>query len=181
VPKQDGSAVSETTTGTVTTPRVTDQFRDWLNMVAERNEGSRERSYEIAASQIDKLMGAESLDDIMDADTGGSHQMRDLVDLEMEVFPIDWDTAVMKSSDEYDTPLGVYIQIRGTALIDFPVEGITAGEEILVSTGAPLVIGKLRALNAGGYLPMPLKVVGVKGGKGTVLKLGRVPNRVVKV
>lgn len=168
---QEGSAI---------TPRIADSFAEWLKELAENNEGSKERSYEIAAGQLDKILTAESAEDIMSADEGGTHQGKDMIDFEMEVDPIDWPTAVMKSSEEFDTPLGVYIQIHGSALMDFPSENITVGEQVTVSTGAPLVIGKLRALSANGHLPMPVKFLGIKAPRGTVLKLGSVPKRAVR-
>jgi hypothetical protein len=166
----------EPTEGVIATTRVSQQFREWLNRKAEEDESTR--SYEVAASQLDRMLSAESLDDIMDSDNEGTHQGRDLVGFEFE-----WKGGfrIAKTAPEFEAPLGVYAQFEATALIDFPQDGIAVGDLVLISTGAPLVIGKLRTLEANGYTPIRLKFTSVKGPRGTVLKLGRPPVRAESV
>lgn len=158
--------------GTVVPQRVSQQFHSWLNAKAE--EDDQNRGNEVAMSQLDRMLVAESLDDILDADEMGAHQARDLVGLEFE-----WHGGmrVVKSSDKFDATLGVYVQFEVTALSAMLDEGIAVGDNVLISTGAPLIIGKLRTLEANGYVPIKLMIAGTDAGKGTVLKLRRPPNR----
>jgi len=46
-----------------------------------------------------------------------------------------------------------------------------------VSSGSALVIGKIRTLEAGGYLPAKVMIRGSESTNGTVVKLGRIPER----
>jgi hypothetical protein len=125
-------------------------------------------------AQLDRMLTAESLDDIMNADELGAHQGRDLIGLEFE-----WHGGmrIAESDDQFDAPLGVYVQFNVTALSNLLDEGIAIGDQILISTGAPLIIGKLRTLEANGHTPIKLMIAGTRGKRGTVLKLRYPPNR----
>jgi len=158
--------------GVVAETRVSQQFRDWLNQRAEQDEGNR--SYDVASAQLDRMLSAEELDAIMDSDEQGAHQARDLVGFEFEASP---GFRVVKSAEKFDAPLGVYIQFEVTALVNRLSDGIAIGDRVLISTGAPLIIGKLRTLEANGFLPMKLMIAGVDAANGTVLKLRRPPVR----
>lgn len=165
-------AKQEASEGTVIPARVSQQFHSWLNAKAE--EEDQNRSNEVAMSQLDRMLVAESLDDILDADELGARQARDIVGLEFE-----WKGGfrVVKSSDKFEATLGVYIQFEVTALSAMLDKGIAVGDIVLISTGAPLIIGKLRTLEANGFVPIKLMITGTDAGKGTVLKLRRPPNR----
>lgn len=150
------------------------RFRDFVQREAEN---TTDGNWEITARQLDTMLMGETLEEIMESDEGGTHQGRDLTDFEFQVDPQNYRYA--KSSDEFEAPLGVYLQFTATALMDYPDENITVGEEVLISTGAPLVIGKLRTLQARNLLPQKLMIKGYRGGGGMVLKLRLAPNRTV--
>lgn len=160
--------------GTVAVKRPSESFVEFVQREAQNTENAG--SYDVMATQMDRLLTAESLADIMDADEQGTHQARDLIGLEFTAHP---GIRYVKSSEEFDAPLGVYIQVKGTALMDYPDAGITVGDELIISTGAPLIVGKYRTLEANGHLPLALMITGVKAPKGTVLKLRLAPNRAV--
>lgn len=153
--------------------RPANRFRQWVQQQATDETDS----WEVTARQLDKMLMAEDADAIMNSDEGGTHQGRDLLDFEFEVPSQTFRYA--NTSPEFDAPLGVYMQFSAVALMDYPNEGILLGEEILISTGAPLVIGKLRTLQANGFLPRKFIMKGYRGGKGVVLKLRPAPNRAV--
>lgn len=159
----------------VTGPRVAIQFREWLNRTAE--DGAQDRAFDVAAGQLERILSAQTVDEIMNADMQGTYETRDLVGFEMMVHP---GIRYAKSSEQFDSTLGVYAQWDATALMDLPERAIVAGMDMIVSSGAALVIGKLRSLDAGGFLPYPVKVIGVSAPNGTVIKLGKVPARPVK-
>lgn len=166
------------TTGEVTQPdanRPSYRFKAWVQQQAQNDSDD---SWEITARQLDKMLMAETLEDIMDADDAGTHQGRDLVDFEFEVPNQQFRYA--PSAPEFDAPLDAYFQFTAIALADYEAERIKVGEEVLISTGAPLVIGKLRTLQANGLLPRKFIMKGstTPGGK-TVLKLRPAPNRAV--
>lgn len=152
--------------------RVSYRFRAFVKAEAERN---REDNWEVTARQLDKMLTAETLDEIMDSDEGGTYQGRDLVGFEFKVE--DQQFSYRESSDEFESALGAYIQFQATALMEYPEQGISPGDLVTISTGASLIIGKLRTLQANGFLPMDLKII-AGGGKG-VLKLVRAPKRTV--
>jgi hypothetical protein len=158
--------------GKVIGPRVSQQFRSWLISQADNEDN---RSNDVVDSQLDRMLGETDVDAIMSADDQGTHQARDLVGLEFEG---PWDGfRVVKSSEKFDAPLGIYVQFQVTALSRMAGKGIEIGDSILISTGAPLVIGKLRTLEANGFLPMKLMIAGQEAPNGTVLKLRYPPNR----
>lgn len=165
-----GEVAKNGSEGVVATQLV-DPFIAYLERLAGENETNR--SFDVAASQLERILSAETEDDIMDSDEGGTLQTRDLIGLEMIVENFDFDKSIHKSADKFNAGLGVYIQFPATATINFPDKGITAGDALLVSSGAPLVIGKLRALAANGYLPRTVRIKGVDGPNGTVVKLAR--------
>lgn len=152
--------------------RISHRYRAFVQSEAEKTQTD---NWEVTANQLDKMLVAESVDDIMEADEGGTYQGRDLVGFEFRVE--DQQFSYRKSSDEFESALGAYMQFTAIALIEYEDQGITPGEVVVISTGAPLIMGKLRTLQANGFLPMDLKIV-PGGGKG-VLKLKRAPKRTV--
>lgn len=156
------------------------QFKSWVQAQAAR-ERSAEEKWEITGSQLDRILTATTAEEIDAADELESdikvYQGRDLPGLEVRVPEQDFRYA--ESSDEFDAPLGIYIQFRATALNDMPNRGISKGEEILISTGAPLIIGKLRSYQANGLLPQEQRVTAVKTAKGNVLKIKTITSATV--
>jgi hypothetical protein len=157
--------------------RISESFTNWLQRAAAMNEGHT--GSDVANAQLDKLLTATDLDEIMDADEQGTYQLRDLVGIELEIPPPGFPDCVRKSAEKFDSTLGAYIQFNATALTDYTNKGtlIPAGAEMLISTGAPLVVGKLRSMEANGYLPFKFLVTGIEATNGTVLKLRRQSRR----
>jgi hypothetical protein len=159
----------------ITGPSVGEQFASWLQANAEMNvEG---RSAEVAINQLDRMMNETELEAILDADEQGTHQLRDLVGAELRIPNPGFPGCARKSAEKFSAPLGAYIQFKAFALADFPSRGIAAGDELIISTGAPLVVGKLRTMEANGFLPFDFLVSGTETPNGTVLKLRRIPAR----
>jgi len=129
------------------------------------------------AQQLDKILTAQTEQEIMEADMFGTHQGKDLEGLEIEI--PEQEIRVAFSSPEYEAPLDVYVQFNATALMEFPTERIKVGDDIIISTGAPLVIGKLFTWRNGGMLPRRVLFTGNDAPQGRVLKFGNIPNRAV--
>lgn len=125
------------------------------------------RAFDVAATQIDKILTAQTAEEILGADSGGVVSGQDLVDVELMVR----DFSLGESAPEYDATLGVF------ALID--ATNLQTGEDTIVNCGAALVIAKLSALKAGGFLPRELIIRGIKTRNGTLLRLADVPRRAV--
>jgi len=167
-PAKDNETNSEPA---VVESRIALRFRDFVQREAATTKD--DDNWELTAQQLDKILVGETIDEIMDADSGGTRQARDLVGMELTV--LDEPFVYRESSDEFDAALGGYVQFQAVALIEY--EDIQPGEQFTCSTGAPLVMGKLRTLQANGFLPFDVKIVHA-GGKG-VLKLVRAPRRAV--
>ena len=167
-PISDGDAellAHEPRTGTVVSPRPHDQFKDYLARVAESTTGTR--SLEVAQNQMDKILNADSAQDIWNADEGGTVNGQDMVDVELEIRGYQ----VAKSDEQYDAALGVYALIDATRL--------DTGETVVINTGAPLIIAKLRMFEVKGLLPILGVIRGTQAKNGTVLKLKPIPPRAV--
>lgn len=151
------------------------QFRDWVQQVAR--DSSEDRAFRVMSRQLEQVLSAEDEESIMNADMQPTFETRDLVDMEIEVQP---ELDFVPSADRFQSPLGVYVQFVATALTENPDRNIKIGQQLIISSGAPLVIGKLRTLQANGYLPRALRVIGVEAPNGTVLKLGNIAGRAVR-
>jgi len=125
------------------------------------------RSFEVASMQVDKILSATTDQEIWDADEKGTSNGQDMTDVELLVQEVKY----AKTSEEYDADLGVYAIISAIRL--------DTGEEVVIATGAALVIAKLRAMEARGKFPLECVIRGTKAGNGTVLKLRPLAKRVV--
>ncbi len=131
-------------------------------------EDSRNRNYEIAASQLDKILAAKTIEEMWDADDFESIGGRDLVDTEMRIESF----TVHTGNDQFSAPLGHYLMVTAKSLAD--------GKEFMFNTGAPLLMGKLRwleAMNLLGTADADVVIKGFDAPNGTVLKLRPVPRR----
>lgn len=151
--------------------RPVETFIQYLNRRAE--EDSANLTFEVAASQLDQILTAETLEAMWDADDFESTGGRDLVDVEQQV-----NGFTVHKSDKYTSgiPAGdgkyFFVMVRSQKLAD--------GLEFVWNTGAALLIGKLRWLEAMSLLGTPQAQCVIKGtesGEGTVLKLKPVPKR----
>lgn len=146
--------------------RISERFIDYLARKADAD--SQDRNYEIAAAQLDRILSAESADEMWAADDFESVGGRDLVDVEMEIQSF----TVHQASDQFKSPLGYWFMIQATRLDN--------KAPVVFNTGAPLVMGKLRWLEAAELLGTETARVVIRGTdtpNGTVLKLKPVPVR----
>jgi hypothetical protein len=159
------TGMTDSTPGTIITVKPHQRFVESLQRQAEAN--ALVHGAEVSLSQVDRILTAETKQDIWDADEGGTVSGQDMIDVELEIR----DYTVLPSSDEYDTTLGVYVNIQAVRL--------DTGEEIIVNTGADKIITKLAAFKAKGFLPIGAVIRGVSTRGGTMLKLRPLPPRAV--
>ena len=156
--------VANTTDNTPTRP--TEGFMEYLARRA-RQDGEN-RNYEIAASQLDQILSAETPEQMWAADDFDSTAGKDLEDLEMRVDGF----TVHESSAQYVSTLGFYVMVSAVRLSDMT--------QFVFNTGSPLIIGKLRWLEAAELLGTPDAECIIKGtdtSNGRVLKLKPIPQR----
>lgn len=152
------------TSGTVAAkPKPYERFVESLKRQADSDSASR--AFDVAATQVNKILTAESAEGIMKADAGGVVSGQDMEDVELLIR----DYTVGNSAEEYDATLGVFI------LMD--CINLHTGEEIIVNTGAALIIAKVVALKAGEFLPYEAVIKGTKTRNGTLLRLVDTPKR----
>ena len=169
---ENSTDVAQPATGTVAPYRRTYALMEYLQERAEATAGSR--GNEVASQQIEKIIDATdkgSEDDVWNADDGDLVSGQDFAGVEFMFNGFD----VSKSSDQYDATLGVFISIRCTVLQE--TDEFEIGEEVIVNTGAALVIAKARALEARGMLPAACVIKSIPSRKGAVLKLKPAPVR----
>lgn len=123
-----------------------------------------------------KIMEAQNIDDMWDADeldqTGG----RDLVGTEQRIleYAIKFSSNADIESEFIDSRgRKMYLLIRSSRLED--------GEEFVWNTSAPLLVGKILWLSDHNQLPIDVVIRGTDlGGGKTVLKLKSIPKRAVQ-
>jgi hypothetical protein len=151
--------------GTAIAPKPHERFIQSLNARAEREGATLGR--DVSLSQIDKVLQAETEEDVWNADEGGTVSGQDMIDVEIEILSL----TVAPSSDEYDATLGVFINIKAIRL--------DTGDETVINTGADKIITKLVKFEAMGLLPIQGVIRGVKTRNGTMLTLRPLPKRAV--
>jgi hypothetical protein len=158
--------------GTVEGPRPYERFVASLQRRAQ--EQTDRGHFELTANQMDKILTAETDEEIWDADEGGLIALKDLVGAELRITEFHEE----KSTDpEMDNGLGVFIV--GTATLLNDACG-TPGEEIQFNSGVATVITKLESFRSRGTWPLETLVTGVKSKKGEMVRLRPVPRRVTK-
>jgi hypothetical protein len=173
----ESTEIAKVMHGDVVPVRQAQQFKTYLNTRAIHD---RENGNDAMAAQLEKILAASdgTFDEIMDADDSGVFESKDLIGAEIEIQG-DPPIRIAESAEKYrgNGGLDVYVQFTAIMLANYPEKGLYAGDVILVSSGATLVIGKVRTLEAGGYLPARVMIRGSESVNGTVLKLGRIPER----
>jgi|SRR5271169_4062566 len=169
-------AMEETKTGPAIQPRQIDRLTDYLARRATDEGGTR--AYDVAASQLDKILVANTDDEIWEADSGGTVGGRDFENVECR-----WHSfTVHPSGNTMNAPLGHYIIISATVLVDTNDKVLYhPGDDVLVNTGSPLIIGKMRTFEAKGRLPVDGVIRGYDAPAGRVLKLRPLAARPVPV
>lgn len=151
-------------------PSAVSQAESFISYLERRAESEGEsRAFDVAATQLDRILSAETAKDVWDADEYESTGGRDLADVEQRIHSF----SVHKGGDQFKSPLGFYIMVNSSRLSD--------GSEFIWNTGATLIIGKLRWLEAHEMLPVDCVIKATPTPNGEVLKLRPIPTRATPV
>jgi hypothetical protein len=147
-------------------------------------EDNKPAGPEIMASQVEKILNAETEDAIWDSDTGGTVQARDVPGLEVEIR----DLRIVRSTREFEDGgenKGYYGSMNVTVL-GGPRDLLTrhalrVGDDAVLQTGADLILSKVRSFEARELLPVKGVIQSTDTASGnTVLRLVRMPERVTQ-
>jgi hypothetical protein len=179
----DSNASMPETIGTVVTTRPAERFRQYAVTRAMESIGTR--GIEVMDSQVDNILNTAEKDgvtekELWDADAGGTVQARDVPGLEVEIRDLDF---VTSDRDDIENNKGYYASMGATVLGGpedvLTQRGLELGMDIVLQTGADLIIAKVRAFQSQGWLPMKAVVTAIRTGSGNdVLKLRPLPKRV---
>jgi hypothetical protein len=175
-------------TGEVMTPRPAEAFRNYMLREAQDaatgpNKGMR--AADVMDSQVDRIITVASDDnatddDIWNADAGGTVQARDVPGLEVRIKDI---TAVLSSREDIENSKGYYASMNAT-IIGGPEDvlvrnGLQLGADIVLQTGAELIVSKVQAFKSRDRLPIEAVITAIPTASGNdVLKLRPMPKRV---
>lgn len=162
-------ATTDQVNGQVATVRASDGLAEYFQRraLATKNQVSEDgsRAYQVMADQVDKILTAETEDDIWGADEGGTTAAKDLTNVPLRVHSYD-----VVESGKFRTDFGVYALLTATNLV--------TGDDVRLNTGAGLILAKLRAFEAIGYMgggdkgPIDVIFEGIETASGnTVLKM----------
>lgn len=156
-----------------TQARPANQFRAFIERETARQQEDGGVARAIADGQLDRMMTAEDEEGIWESDAEidpdvRSFQGRDLDGVSIEI--AEQEFRFNPSSDEFKTNMGSYIQFEATIIKEDKKLALKPGEQILISTGSDLVIGKIMAFRAKNMLPIRATIQQVEGTKG-VLRL----------
>lgn len=141
-------------------------FARWLEARAEAEDTSG-----FMIEQIGNILLSDNEDEMWDADElDDTPSSKDIIDVEMSVMSF----TVQKGQAQYEESILPYFMVVRAARLD-------TGAEFTFTTGAPLIMAKLKFLEDHRQLPAECAVRTGKTKKGyTVLKLRKVPGRAVK-
>lgn len=166
--------VDTAASGEVQQARPYERFAEHLRREAAQNDAVN--GYEVSATQIDKIMTAETEKDIWDADEGGMYALKDLVGCDIEITAI----KILPSKDDTKkNNLGVWALLNVTLLSESEKYGLDPGEAILVNTGVESVIAKLLRFRAEDMFPVRARVKGVPAASGEMVRLRPIPSTAV--
>lgn len=143
-------------------------FVRWLEA---RAESDAEIGNDFMSEQIGNILLAENTEEMWDADEIGSIQSsKDLIDTEMSIKAF----RVRRGKVEYEnSDIPFFYVVEAAKLSD--------GEEFVFSTGAPLIMAKLKYAEDHKELPVECVIRASATSKGSVLKLRKISERAVKV
>jgi hypothetical protein len=161
--------------GEVTELRPFEKFTAHLQKEAAFNDKGNKDV--VTSGQVDKILKAQSIEDVWDADEGGLYALKDLVGMEFELRS----AKTLPSKDPTKANLfNVWLLLELTALSENRKLGIPAGEVLMVNTGVPQVIAKIKALQGLGVQPIQFMVQGVPSSSGEMVRLRPIPSRAIQ-
>jgi hypothetical protein len=161
--------------GDVMQLRPWEKFTDHLQREAQANDKGNKDV--VTTNQVDKVLSAETIEDVWDADEGGMYALKDLVGMELSVIS----AKTLPSKDETKRNIfGVWLLMECSALTENKRLGIPIGEVIMINTGVPTVIAKIKALQGKGVDPIEFMVQGIPSGGGEMVRLRPIPRRAVQ-
>lgn len=169
------------TEGTVAQRSLTANFHAaMLQRARDNGADMSDRSDEIMSQQAERILTAQSVEDILRADLGGTVQCRDVPGTYWEIRSMNPVLSTRTFDDGGENAHGYYMQFDATCIGgDQDVltrNGLTVGTVYPLQTGADLLILKARALEAADAFPIRLALLGITTQSGnTVLKWGPMP------
>jgi hypothetical protein len=169
----------ETAIATPTNRTLTQSFHAAMLQRA-RDNGMVDRTDDIMAQQAERILTANSVDDILKADMGGTVQCRDVPGTYWQIRGMEPVTSNRTFDDGENNKYGYYLQADAVCLggdqDTLTRNGLEVGEVYPLQTGALLLMLKLRALEAADAFPIRLALIGIKTQAGKmVLKWGPMP------
>jgi len=146
------SDVQTVKSGKVVAPTKFDKFRDNLQARAREVSRDKARGSEIVRGQAEKILAAQTVDEIMAADEGGTVSGLDFVDVPFQALGYE----LGESNDDFSSDLDVYANLR--AVVIESSGDYSPGDEIIVNVGGTLVVTKLEALRAADAFPINLVI-----------------------
>lgn len=166
---------TESQTGTVVARRV----EAFHTRMIERAGLSTDRAADVMASQGEKILAATTVEQIWNADTGGTIQMRDVPNTVWQIASFE---PVTSNNPAIENSRGYYMSCEATYLGGGTKEivtqyGLVVGQTYALQTGADLVMYKLAMFEAADALPIRAMILGIKTAAGrTVVKLAEPPD-----
>jgi hypothetical protein len=160
--------------GDVQELRPFEKFTAHIQRLAAQNDESNKDI--VTSGQVDKILTAETIEDVWDADEGGMYALKDLVGMELELLS----AKDLPSKDETKRNLfGTWLLMECGVLTENKKLGLPIGDVIMVNTGVPTVIAKIKALQGKGVNHIQFMVQGIPSGAGEMVRLRPIPNRAV--
>ena len=169
------------TTGTVVPHSLTESFHAAMLQRA-RDNGATDRSEEVMEAQAERILTADSVDDILAADMGGTVQCKNVPGTYWEIRSL---APVLSTRTDIENAKGYYMQFDAVLIGGDPEiiarNGLEVGTVYPLQTGAELLMIKARALEAKNAFPLAVALVGKQTQSGnTVLKWGKMPVTVMQ-
>jgi len=140
-----------------------------LQLRAKQDEGySQESALEIQAGIAVKVLDADSIDDIFEANKVSLPGGRDLVDVEQEVTGFE-----VKAGGRDD----IKSELTGNTYLIVSAIRLDTGEFFNWDTQSPLLVSTLIALERKDAFPVQVVIRGKQTANGTALRFERVPRR----
>lgn len=178
--KDKSSEVAATNgeSGNLAQPPQLRQFHDMMRMRALTV--NTDRGAEVMQRQALAIITAETVEDIVSADMGGTIQARDVDGLEVEIQDME---PITSARDDIETREGYYVSMNCVCLggdeQTLTRMGLKVGKEFVLQTGAELFALKVGALENAGGLPFRGRVTAIRTQSGNhVVKLYPLPARV---